>query len=76
MSKPVNIIINSHGAGVGPFNLYALNHLGDIIQTIELNVPLSKLTVGYNIFNVSDAAEAIRIQSNNTLCTTIVNATF
>jgi hypothetical protein len=73
MPQSANIKITTHGAGVGPFNLYALDTGGHIIQTLELNVPLSKLTVGYNIFNVLDAANAIRIQSNNTLCTTVVN---
>jgi hypothetical protein len=76
MPQSANIKITTHGAGVGPFNIYTLDSSNNVIQTLELNVPLSKLTTvaGYNIFNISDAAAFIKIQSNNTLCSTIVNA--
>jgi hypothetical protein len=70
MSKAATITIINQGAGVGPFNLYALNASGDVIQTIELNVPLSSLTAGYNVYNLLNATAAIKIDSNNTLCGT------
>jgi len=68
MSKAATITILNQGAGVGPFNLYALDVDGNIIQTIQLNVPLSTLTAGYNVYNLPDDTDAIKIDSNNSLC--------
>jgi hypothetical protein len=78
MPQSANIKITTHGAGVGPFNIYGLDGSDYVVQTIELNVPLLKLTnsAGYNIFNIIDSVVSIKIQSNNTLCNTIVNAPF
>lgn len=78
MPQSANIKITTHGAGVGPFNLYGLDGNNNVVQTLELNVPLSKLIAdgGYNIFNIIDAVVSIKIQSNNILCNTIVNAPF
>jgi hypothetical protein len=68
MSKAATIKIINQGAGVGPFDLYALDINDVVIQTIKLNVPLSSLTVGYNVYNLPDATTAIKIDSNNYLC--------
>lgn len=70
MSKAATIKVINQGAGVGPFNLYALDAGGVSIQTIKLNVPLSSLTAGYNVYNLPNATTAIKIDSNNTLCNT------
>jgi len=70
MSKAATITIINQGAGVGPFNLYALNSSGAVIQTIQLNVPLTTLTAGYRVYNLLDATTAIKIDSNNSLCKT------
>jgi len=68
MSKTATITIFNQGAGVGPFNLYALDGDGQVIQTIELNVPLASLIAGYNVYNLPDNIASVKIDSNNALC--------
>ena len=68
MSKAAIITILNQGAGVGPFNLYALDADGEVIQTIQLNVPLASLSAGYNVFNLPDNIAFVKIDSNNVLC--------
>lgn len=69
MSKAATITILNQGAGVGPFNLYALDVYNNIIQTIALNVPLADLLAGYNVYNLPNAIASVKIDSNNILCT-------
>jgi len=68
MSKAATITIINQGPGVGPFNIYGLDINEDVIETIQLNVPLATLTAGYNVYNLSDSTEFIKIVSNNVLC--------
>jgi hypothetical protein len=68
MSKAATITIFNQGAGVGPFNLYALDSGGNIIQTIKLNVPLASLLTGYNVYGLPDDIVSVKIDSNNVLC--------
>lgn len=68
MSKAATITILNQGAGVGPFNLYALDGDEVVIQTIKLNVSLTSLTAGYGVYNLPDDTEFIKIVSNNVLC--------
>lgn len=69
MLKAATITILNQGAGVGPFNLYAVDADGIVIQTIKLNVPVASLTAGYSVYNLPSNTDSIKIVSNNTLCT-------
>lgn len=65
------ITLTTAGFNSGPFNLYS--NVDGYQAAFESDVPKQDLLDGYTSILVPDGTTEIRIQSNNTLCTTYIN---
>lgn len=76
MPKTVLITLTTAGPDTGPFDLYCVDSLGNIIgPPFENNVPKAALVAGYVSILVPDACEIIRVKSDNLLCTNYIDLT-
>lgn len=67
----VTIQLTTAGADTGPFNLYS--DVDGYSSAFESGVSKASLTLGYTSALVPNGSGAIRVMSNNAVCTNYVN---
>lgn len=74
MPKTVLIKLTTAGPDTGPFDLYCVNSLGNIVgPPFENNVSRALLVAGYVSILVPDTCNIIRVKSDNQICTNFID---